>query len=94
MHLFMTDHTATLVVADYKTKKVLIQTRILQGSPLSLILYLFYAAELLEACNIMGERISTSSFVNNTTLLTYGPSTKQNCITLIKAHKYCMAWAK
>ena len=71
VHLFMIDHIATLVVADYKIKKISIQIRISQSLLLFPILYLFYAAELLKACNITEERISTSSFINNIILLTY-----------------------
>ena len=72
----MTDCTATLVVADYETEKMLIQTEILQGLLLFSILYLFYAAELLEACNITGKRISASGFVDNINLLAYDLTTE------------------
>ncbi len=54
-----------LVLENYKTEKVLISAEILQELLLLLILYLFYAAELLEDCNNTNKRLSTSKFINN-----------------------------
>ena len=64
-----------------------------QGFLLLLILYLFYTAELLEACNNPHDRLSASAYVDDTTLLAYGPSTERNCRTLERAHEACQKWA-
>ena len=94
VHLFMTDKIITLVIKDYKIEKASISAEISQRLLLFPILYLFYAAELLEAYNNTSERLSASGFIDDTNLLAYGPSTERNCSTLIRAHDKCLNWAK
>ena len=60
VHSFMSDRTTTLVIADTETAEALVTAGIPQGSPLSPILFLFYAAKLLEKCNSTTERLSAS----------------------------------
>ena len=60
---------------------------------MSLILYLFYTAELLKICNNFRERLSTSVFVNDTILLVYRFFTEWNCQILKHAHEVCLKWA-
>ena len=69
---FMSDRTFTLVIADAETAEAPVTAGIPQGSPLSPILFLFYAAELLEICNNTSKRLSASGFVDDTALLAYG----------------------
>ena len=47
----MIDRTLILMLLDTEIEEKLISIGVLQGSPLSPILYLFYTAELLEAYN-------------------------------------------
>ena len=69
---FMLNKTSILMLLDIKIEEKLIATKVSQSSPLSPILYLFYAAELLKACNNINKRLSVSIFIDNTTLLAYG----------------------
>ena len=59
-------------------EEIVVLVRIPQGSPLSLILFLFYIVELLESYNSSRERVSEAGFINNTTLLVYGPTIEGN----------------
>ena len=59
---------------------------------MTLILYLFYAAELLETCNSISDWLSASVFVNDITLLIYEQITKENCWILESTHNQCMNW--
>ena len=93
MHIYMTDHITTLMLSDTEIEKSMMITEVFQNSLLSSILYLFYTAELLDACNNSNERLSASAFVDDTTLLAYGSSTEANCRTLTRAHDRCLDWA-
>lgn len=66
---------------------------ILQGSPLSPILYLFYNADLLDMCDDIRLRTSTTGFVDDVNILTYSESTEQNCRTLEEIYSRCEQWA-
>ena len=48
---------------------------------------ILYAAELLETCNNINNRLSINDFINNINLLTYSSFTKQNCHMLMKVHE-------
>ncbi len=90
---FMSERSTTIVLAEAESKEFQVPQGVPQGSPLSPILYLFYTAELLEACNSSHDRLSASAFIDDTTLLAYGPSTERNCRTLERAHESCLKWA-
>jgi hypothetical protein len=94
VRVFMTGLATTMVLSDMETEKISVPAGIPQSSSLSPILFLFYTAELLEACNRVNERLSASAFVDDTSLLAYGPSTESNCRTLARAHDCCLEWAR
>src|SRR6266516_3878640 len=94
MRAYMIDRTTTLVLSDIETDESAVASEVLQGSPLLPILYLFYTAELLEACNNNNERLSVSAFVNDITLLVYELFIERNCRTLSQAHNRCLDWAR
>ena len=79
-----------LIIKDYKIKKMPINIEISQKLLLSLILYLFYIVELLEACNNISKKLNTSKFINNINFLAYKPSMKCNYNTLIRTHDKCL----
>ena len=86
----MTGRSTTIVIADAESEEFQVPAGVPQGSPMSPILYLFYTAELLEACNNPRERLSASAFVDDTILLAYGLFTEQNCQILERAHEVCL----
>ena len=82
----MTDKISILVLSNIETKEKLIFVKMLQEFSLSLIFYLFYAAELLKTCNSINDQLNTSIFVNNIILLIYEQITKENCRILENTH--------
>ena len=55
---------------------------ILQGSPLSSILYLFYNSNLIDTCTNPQEKSIASSFIDDVAILVRGTSTNSNLKTL------------
>jgi hypothetical protein len=90
---FLSKRSTTIVVDGVETALQSLAARVLQGSLLSLMLFLFYNALLLEALDLLELRLSTLSFADDINLLTYSKSTIVNCITLESAHDQCLAWA-
>jgi hypothetical protein len=90
---FLSKRSTTIVVDGVETALQLLAARVLQGSLLSLMLFLFYNVLLLEALDLLELRLSTLGFADNINLLTYSKSTVVNCITLKSAHNRCLAWA-
>jgi hypothetical protein len=90
---FLSKRSTTIVVDGVGTALQSLAARVLQGSLLSLMLFLFYNALLLKALDLLKLRLSTLGFVDDINLLTYNKSTVVNCITLESAHNWCLAWA-
>jgi hypothetical protein len=90
---FVTDRSTTLIIQGVETEPIQVLYSVPQGSTLSPILFLLYAAELLEICNDPKARLSASGFVDDTNILTYGTSTEANCRTLERVHDKCLGWA-
>ncbi len=61
---------------------------------LSLILYLFYNANLLKACDDIKLRINFTNFVNDINILTYKEFMKRNCRVLNEIYDRCEQWSK
>lgn len=79
---------------EYILEDLSIQCGIPQGSLLSPILFLSYNADLLDICSSITPKLSASAFIDDTSLLAIGLSTKENCLNLAKAHKKCLEWAE
>ncbi|TVY59574.1 putative RNA-directed DNA polymerase from transposon X-element, partial [Lachnellula suecica] len=91
---FMTNRTTTLVLQGHETKPFNITAGVPQGSTLSLILFLIYAAELLEICERPFEGITAVGFADDTNILAYSESTESNCRKLERVHERCLEWAR
>jgi len=61
---------------------------------LSLILYLFYNVNLLEAYNVIKLRTNFTDFVNDVNILTYKEFIKHNCKVLSEIYNRCEQWSK
>jgi hypothetical protein len=89
---FMCDRSTTLKLQEYTAPSAPIQTGIPQGSPLSPILYLFYNADLIEACKT--ESTEAIGYVDDASILAVGPTAPKNCKTLKAIHQKAEKWAR
>ena len=86
---FLLDRRIKVKINDFTLSEALVLVGTPQGSPISLILYLFYNADLLESCKSIRLRMSATGFVDDVNILTYGESTEQNCKKLAEIHVKC-----
>ena len=56
---------------------------------ISLILFLFYNASLIEKCEALKIKIEVLDFVDDINILVYDRFTEEICRTLSKAHDVC-----
>jgi hypothetical protein len=90
---FLTDRTTILVVDNKETELYRLNTSILQGSPLSPILFLFYNTHLLEKLYQLNLLLMLLGFADNINLIIYRESTVVNCSNLELAYEHCLDWA-
>ncbi|KAK9445095.1 hypothetical protein VB005_01558 [Metarhizium brunneum] len=88
---FLSDRSATLKMQEYTAPVTPIKTGIAQGSPFSPILYLFYNADLIEAC--MTPETEAVGYIDDVSILAVGPSAPRNCKTLKAIHRKAQDWA-
>src|SRR6202453_2087658 len=86
---FLTDRRIEVRVAGYTQPLSTVHAGIPQGSPLSLILYLFYNTDLLESLENKGLCISAAGFMDDVNILTYGPSIRRNYEVLKRIYLVC-----
>jgi ribonuclease HI len=89
---FLSDRSTTLKLQEYTAPSAPIQTGIPQGSPLSPILYLFYNADLIEACKT--ENTEAVGYIDDASILAVGPTAQRNCKTLKAIHQKAEKWAR
>ncbi len=70
-----------------------INADISQKSFISLILFLFFNASLIEKCKALRIKIKVLNFVNDINILIYDKFIKEICKTLNRIHNICMKWA-
>jgi hypothetical protein len=61
-------------------------------SPVSPILYLFYNADLIEACKT--EETEAVGYIDDASILAVGPTAQHNCKTLKDIHQTTEEWAQ
>jgi reverse transcriptase-like protein/retrotransposon-encoded endonuclease len=91
---FLTDRKTRIAFPGYQSEWIRTQTGIPQGSPLSPILFLFFISELLEEFQRVAGDTLGFGFVDDTNLITWGNSARENCRRLESIHDRCIAWAK
>lgn len=94
IHSFLIDRRTRIAFPGHQSDWISTKTGIPQGSPLSPILFLFFISELLEEFQrVIGDTLAFG-FVDDTNLITWGESARDNCRRLEGAHSRCIAWAK
>ena len=89
---FLSDRSTTLKLQEYTAPSAPVETGIPQGSPLSPILYLYYNADLIEACK--GEDTESVGYIDDVSILAVGPTTQHTCKTLKTIHRKAETWAR
>ncbi len=91
---FLKDQRIMIIIDDYMIMKHSINVNISQDSLLSLILYLFYNANLLEACNNIKLKTNFINFMNDINILIYEEFIKRNCRVFNEIYDRCEQWSK
>ncbi len=91
---FLKNRRIMITIDDYMMMKCSVNVDILQDSLLLSILYLFYNANLLKACDNIKLRTSFTDFVNDVNILTYEEFMKRNCRVLSEIYNRCEQWSK
>ncbi len=91
---FLSARRTRIKFTGYESTWIQTQTGIPQGSPLSPILFLFFISELLEDLQQPDSESLAFGFVDDTNLIAWGNTARENCQRLTRVHDRCMAWAK
>ncbi len=70
-----------------------INANISQRFLISLILFLFFNASLIEKCKALKIKIEVLDFVNDINILAYDRFIEEICRTLSRVHDICAKWA-
>jgi hypothetical protein len=89
---FLTERTTKIRFGSFTSTKREIRTGIPQGSPVSPILFLFFAKDLIK--DIEADSKTTGlGFVDDTHVIATGPNAHVNCRKLEEVHERCIKWA-
>jgi hypothetical protein len=91
---FLHERRTKLMFGGFESQWFPMETGIPQGSPLSPILFLLFIAELLDSLQRPSDATLGFGFVDDTNLIAWGDSARENCQRLKLAHDKCIAWAK
>ena len=94
MKNFLKNQRIMITIDDYMMMKCSVNIDILQDSSLSSILYLFYNANFLKACNDIKLRTNFINFVNDINILIYKEFMKRNCKVFSEIYDRCKQWSK
>ncbi|KAF4988222.1 hypothetical protein FGRMN_9892 [Fusarium graminum] len=96
MQSFLSERSTALKLPRSTSDPTLVNVGIPQGSPLSPLLFLFFAAPLLEMLNkktLAGFHIRTISYVDDTYIVVVSQSYADNCKALELIHEDIMKWS-
>ncbi len=91
---FLKNQRIMITIDDYTTMKCSVNINISQNSLLSLILYLFYNVNLLEAYDDIKLKTNFINFMNNINILIYKEFIKRNCKVFSEIYDKCKQWSK
>ena len=95
VELFLFNRITVLKISEHTISRTSIATGIPQGLSLSLILYLFYNSDLIDAYNTRIDlNIIVIGFVDDIDLLIVDDIIEDNCNSLRKIYEeVCLSWA-
>ncbi len=91
---FMQDKRISLIVRTKQTTMSNVNVDISQKSSVSLILYLFYNANLLKLLEQSSRKMIVIDFVNDINIFIYDINTISNCRLLKKMHEHDLLWSR
>jgi hypothetical protein len=91
---FLTERRTKIALPGYTSDWISTRSGIPQGSPLSPVLFLFFISELLEVFQRPDGGTLGFGFVDDTNIIAWGDSAKENCERLSNVHKTCLEWAR
>ncbi len=91
---FLKNQRIMITIDDYTTMKCSVNINISQNSLLSLILYLFYNVNLLEAYDDIKLKTNFINFMNDINILIYKEFIKRNCKVFSEIYNKCKQWSK
>ena len=86
LHSYLTNRVATLAIPAYRTDPFFVNIGIPQGSALSPVLFMLFAAPLLETLNDEHRFVFASGYADDLYLVVYSNSYERNCVLLTRAH--------
>jgi hypothetical protein len=89
---FFSGRKTTISIDRTTSQSIEIEAVILQGSPISPILYLFSNALLLEACSGTSLKAPVGGFVDSVYILAYENITQDTCQMLGRLHERCLEY--
>ena len=84
---FLKERRSSIAFEEKTSAVSMINAGVPQRFPVSLILYLFFNADLLDICEQQKRKTTSIEFVDDVNVLTYSTSTEENCKTLKKLHE-------
>jgi endonuclease/exonuclease/phosphatase family metal-dependent hydrolase len=91
---FLKNRKTKIAYTGYTSEWIRTETGIPQGSTISPVLFLFFISELLERLQKPENSTIGVGFVDDTNLITWGKTAKENCERLRAANGLCEEWAR
>jgi hypothetical protein len=90
---FLTNRRTALLLQEGLSEVFKLLTGIPQGSPLSLILFLFFNADLIDDTHAaFPGKVLVTAYIDDLSIMVWGDSTVQNCRRLERIHKIVEYW--
>jgi len=90
---FLKNRETLLIFNEQMSTMCKINADISQEFLISLILFLFFNASLIEKCKALRIKIEVLDFINDINILVYDRFIEEICKTLSKTHDVCTKWA-